>query len=68
LVKSAQKPTATAVKDVTAANPDVMSLERELTGRLGSSVTIAQGKGQRGKLVITYSSFDELDGILSRIH
>jgi ParB family chromosome partitioning protein len=68
LVKSAQKPTATAVKDDTAANPDVMSLERELTGRLGSSVTIAQGKGQRGKLVITYSSFDELDGILSRIH
>ena len=68
LVKSVQEPRSTTVQSDVAANPDVLRLERELSDRLGSSVTISQGKGQRGKLVITYSSFDELDGILGRIH
>ena len=68
LVKSVLGLTSKSVKPDTPTNPDVLRLERELSGRLGSSVTITQGKGQQGKLVITYSSFDELDGILGRIH
>ena len=68
LVKSVLGLTSKPTKPDTATNPDVLRLERELSGRLGSSVTITQGKGQQGKLVIAYSSFDELDGILGRIH
>jgi len=68
LVKSVLGLIPKPTKPNTATNPDVLRLERELSGRLGSSVTITQGKGQQGKLVIAYSSFDELDGILGRIH
>lgn len=67
LVKSVQKQKPQGTEPDVATNPDVLRLERELSGRLGSSVNITQGKGQKGKLVIHYSSFDELDGILSRI-
>ena len=68
LVKSVQAPAAKPAELSSATNPDVLRLEQELSGRLGSSVTITQGKGQQGKLVISYSSFDQLDGILGRIH
>ena len=68
LVKSVQAPAAKPAELSSATNPDVLRLEQELSGRLGSSVTIIQGKGQQGKLVISYSSFDQLDGILGRIH
>jgi ParB family transcriptional regulator, chromosome partitioning protein len=48
------------------ADPDVSRLERSLGEKLGAKVVI-EGKGKGGKLVIHYSSLDELDGILARI-
>ena len=47
-------------------DPDVSRLERTLTEKLGAKVVI-EGKGKGGKLVIHYSSLDELDGILAHI-
>ena len=49
------------------ADPDVSRLERQLSEKLGAKVQVEQkGKG-RGKLVIHYTSLDELDGILAHI-
>ncbi len=46
---------------------DVRRLETELSERLGAKVTFKQGSGGRGQLVISYSSHEELDGILAHI-
>jgi ParB family chromosome partitioning protein len=51
----------------TQEDPDVRRLEEELGGRLGASVRIQQRRGGAGKLVIHYTSLEELDGILGRI-
>lgn len=48
-------------------DPDVRRLESELAEKLGAAVAIQHGKGGRGKLVVSYNSLDELDGILSHI-
>jgi ParB family chromosome partitioning protein len=47
-------------------DPDVSRLERALTEKLGAKVVV-EGKGKGGRLVIHYSSLDELDGILGHI-
>ena len=46
---------------------NVQSLETELSERLAARVAIQQGPRGRGKLVISYNSLDELDGILAKI-
>jgi ParB family chromosome partitioning protein len=48
-------------------DPNVRSLQTDLAERLGAKVLIQQGSGGKGKLVITYNSLDELDGILAHI-
>ncbi|UXI68482.1 ParB/RepB/Spo0J family partition protein [Tahibacter amnicola] len=48
-------------------DPNIESLERDLSERIGARVAIAHGRGGRGKLVIRYHSLEELDGILGRI-
>lgn len=50
-----------------AKDPNVRQLEEELSEKLGASIEINQGTRGKGKLVITYNSLDELDGILSHI-
>jgi ParB family chromosome partitioning protein len=50
-----------------AEDPDIRRLQDELSQRLGSPVKIKHGQGGKGKLVLTYSSLEELDGILSHI-
>lgn len=48
-------------------DPDIKKLENDLSEKLGAAVSIHQkGKG-KGRLEISYSSLDELDGILSHI-
>ncbi len=49
-------------------NADVRRLETELGEKLGAKVVFKQGTGGRGQLVISYSSHEELDGILAHIH
>src|SRR5438874_2245652 len=39
----------------------------EAVGRSRARVTIQQGSGGKGKLVVSYNSLDELDGILAHI-
>ncbi|GAA0860259.1 ParB/RepB/Spo0J family partition protein [Aliiglaciecola litoralis] len=48
-------------------DPDVQRLESELSDNLGAPVSIAHNAKGKGKLVINFSSLDELDGILSHI-
>lgn len=48
-------------------DPDVRRLEDDLSERLGAKVSLEQARGGKGKLVISYNSLDELDGILERI-
>jgi ParB family chromosome partitioning protein len=49
------------------SDPNVATLERDLTERLGAKVLIQQGSGGKGKLVVSYNSLEELDGILRHI-
>ena len=46
---------------------DTARLEIELAERLGAKVKIDAGRKGAGRLVITYSSLEQLDGILARI-
>ena len=48
-------------------DPNIRSLQDDLSQRLGSPVAIRHGAKGRGKLVISYNSLDELDGILGHI-
>ncbi|WP_416306750.1 ParB/RepB/Spo0J family partition protein [Neptunicella sp. SCSIO 80796] len=46
-------------------DPDVKRLETKLSENLGASVSISHNTKGKGKMVINYSSLDELDGILA---
>jgi ParB family transcriptional regulator, chromosome partitioning protein len=48
-------------------DPNVAELQSSLSDRLGAKVLIQQGTGGKGKLVVSYNSLDELDGILAHI-
>lgn len=51
----------------TALDPNIRALQDDLAERLGARVSIDHGQRGKGKLVIEYSSLDELDGILGHI-
>lgn len=57
----------TAAKPARKLDPDVRRLQEDLSGRLGARVSLQPGPKGRGKLVISYTSLDELDGILEHI-
>ena len=48
-------------------DPNVRRLQDDLSQRLGTRVEIKHGSSGGGKLVLAYSSLDQLDGILSHI-
>lgn len=48
-------------------DPDVSSLEQRLSERFAAPVEINYNKKGKGNLVISYSSLDELEGILSKL-
>ena len=50
-----------------APQADIASLETELSESLGAKVSIAHGRGGKGKLVIHYTDLDTLDGVLERL-
>ena len=60
-------PKGKAKKAAGRRDPNIETLERELAEKLAAKVSIQHGRGGRGRLVITYHSLDELDGILERI-
>jgi ParB family chromosome partitioning protein len=49
------------------AHPDVGRLEDDLSARVGAMVQIKHAPSGRGRLIVRYSSLDELEGILSHI-
>jgi ParB family chromosome partitioning protein len=61
-LNSKDKPAAVAKVD-----PDITRLEQRLAERLGSPVQIKHGQKGKGQLVISYSSLDELQGVLAHI-
>ncbi len=66
LVKSLLLPDGGSGMTGDRVDPDVQRLERELSEKLGARVTLkTQGPGG-GKLVITFSTNEELEGILTR--
>ncbi|GAA4856141.1 ParB/RepB/Spo0J family partition protein [Luteimonas vadosa] len=46
---------------------DIAALETELSETLGAKVSIAHGRGGKGRLVIHYGNLDALDGVLERL-
>ncbi len=48
-------------------DPDIRRLQEQVSERLGAPVEVQHKSTGKGKLVISYSSLDELDGILAKI-
>jgi len=58
---------AAAADGAGAGDPDIRRLEQELADKLGAKVLIQHSQHGKGKLVVSYNSLDELDGILAHI-
>ncbi|HTX04265.1 MAG TPA: ParB/RepB/Spo0J family partition protein [Steroidobacteraceae bacterium] len=67
LVRRMQHPPAVPAEPEQATDPNVRRLEQELADKLGAKVLIQHARGGKGKLVVSYNSLDELDGILAHI-
>lgn len=50
-----------------AADPDLARLQNDLAEALGAPVAIESKKGGSGRVVIRYSSLDQLDGIIAKL-
>lgn len=48
-------------------DPNILSLQQELSEKIGAVVAIKHAKSGKGSLNIQYHSLDELDGIIKRI-
>ncbi|MAJ41131.1 MAG: chromosome partitioning protein ParB [Pseudoalteromonadaceae bacterium] len=66
LVRSILEPIV--AKEAPEKDPDVKRLEQKLADNLGAKVEINYNAKGKGKLVISYTNLDELDGILNRIN
>ena len=67
LVRRMKEPGKAPPRGGASQDPDVRRLSDDLGERLGARVQVLQGGGGKGRLVINYSSLDQLDGILERI-
>jgi ParB family transcriptional regulator, chromosome partitioning protein len=64
LVRQLLKPRSTAA---TSNDLDILQLQRDISDKLGARVTFHHTKSGKGKMIVRYSSLDELDGLLARI-
>ncbi len=67
LVRQVQQQTPDRKQAKAQIDPNIRALQDDLAERLGARVSIAHGQRGKGKLVIEYTSLDELDGILGHI-
>jgi len=67
LVRRLTAPARADAEVAETTDADVRRLEIELGERIGAKVTFKQGAHGRGQLIISYSSHEELDGILAHI-
>ncbi|MFL6604397.1 MAG: ParB/RepB/Spo0J family partition protein [Steroidobacteraceae bacterium] len=68
LVRRMQQSPASKPDADSPGDPNVERLQQELAEKLGAKVAIQHSAGGKGKLVVSYNSLDELDGILAHIH
>jgi len=64
LVKRLQQPGVPSGPSDT--DPDIRRLQEELSGLLGTRVTIRHGRSGKGRLVIAYDDLEQLEGLLTR--
>jgi ParB family chromosome partitioning protein len=50
-----------------AVDPDIQRLETEIAEKLGAKVAFHHAASGKGKLIVSYNSLDELEGILAHI-
>jgi len=67
LVRRMQRGASTPGRRSVGIDPDIRRVQDELTDRLGARVAIQHSARGHGKLVISYNSADELQGILDHI-
>jgi len=67
LIKKLQN-TSTEHSEENQANRDIENLQQQLSEKLGAKVAIQHRAGGSGKLIVSYNSVDELDGILDHIN
>jgi ParB family chromosome partitioning protein len=68
LVRRLTAPAASEEKaDDSGRDPDIRRLELELAEKLGAKVLFQHASTGKGKLIVTYNSLDELEGILTHI-
>ena len=66
LVRRIQNKTTVKKVDTDRLDPNIRSLQDDLSSRLGAAVVIKHKKSGKGTMEIHYNSVDELDGILSK--
>jgi ParB family transcriptional regulator, chromosome partitioning protein len=66
LVKRLQQPPKPAAP-AAPRDPNIRRLENELAEKLGARVAVQHAASGGGKLIVSYNSLDELDGILAHI-
>jgi ParB family chromosome partitioning protein len=67
LVKRLTTHPAAAEESAPRVDPNIRKLEGELSEKLGAKVAVQHTASGKGKLVISYHTLDELDGILEHI-
>jgi ParB family chromosome partitioning protein len=67
LVRKLQEGKTEKTGDAFGPDADIQRLEESLAEKLGAPVQIQHTAKGKGKLVLTYNSLEELDGILSHI-
>lgn len=67
LVRQLLADTGTPKSTLQHEDPDIARFKQSLSERLGAAVDIEHSVKGKGKLVISYNSLDELEGILSHI-
>ncbi len=66
-VKRALNPAPKVSTSSASIDPDIKRLQDQVSERLGAPVQLEHKSNGKGKMVINYSSLDELDGILAKI-
>ena len=67
LVRRLLNPTAAKSEHKPVKNADIDRLQKQLAEHLGAPVKIEHGPKKAGRLVIPYSSLEQLDGVLEKL-
>ena len=62
------QPESTGESSAPRNDPNIRKLESDLSEKLGAKVQVQHSSSGKGKLVISYHTLDELDGILAHIN